>query len=157
MLGRNTSHDNVGSAFLVYQFAGARPMRDNQVLDNVSVNDGRTNGGGLVVGGGAVRTRFAGNRIEVGPREPGAPVGDGPFGIHVVRDGTTNVDTTFEGNAITTQDGVPLIVVPEPARQPGLLFTGNMYDTGGAPVSIVWGAETYSSVEAWSAATGQGP
>ena len=102
VLRRNTSHDNVGSGFLVYQFAGARPMRDNQVLDNVSVNDGRTNGGGLVVGGGAVRTRFAGNMVEVGPREPGAPVGDGPFGIHVVRDGTTNVDTTFEGNVITT-------------------------------------------------------
>jgi hypothetical protein len=58
---------------------------------------------------------------------------------------------------ITTQAGVPLIVVPEPARQPGVLFTGNVYDTGGAPVSIVWGAEAYSSVEAWSAATGQGP
>lgn len=157
VLRRNTSHDNVGSGFLVYHFAGARPTRDNLVLDNVSVNDGRTNGGGLVVGGGAVRTRFAGNMVQLGPRDPGAPHGDGPYGIHVVRDGATNVDVVFEDNVVATEDGVPLIVVPEPGRQQGLRFAGNVYETAGAPVSIVWGDETYSSVEAWTAATGQGP
>ena len=67
------------------------------------------------------------------------------------------MDTTFEVNGVSAQDGVPLIVVPEPGLQPGLRFAGNLYDTGGAPVSIVWGAETYSSVESWSAATGQEP
>lgn len=155
VLRRNTSHDNVGSGFLVYQFAGARPMHDNLVADNVSVNDGRTNGGGLVVGGGAVRTTFARNMIEIGPREAGAPAGDGPYGVHVVRDGATNVDTIFDGNVVSVQGGVPLIVVPEPGLQQGLRFTGNVYETGGGPVSIVWGAATYASVEAWSAATGQ--
>lgn len=155
MLRGNTSHENGGAGFLVYQFAGARPMRDNQVLDNVSVNDGRTNGGGLVVGGGALRTTFARNMVEIAPRADGDPAGDGPYGVHVVRDGATNVDTVFADNVIATGDGVPLIVVPEPARQTRLSFAGNVYDTGGAPVSIVWGDTTYGSVEAWSAATGQ--
>jgi hypothetical protein len=121
----------------------------------VSVNDGRTNGGGLVVGGGAARTTFARNMVEVGPREPGAPEIDGPYGIHVVRDGATNVDITFEGNVVAARGGVPLIVVPEPARQTALRFTGNVYDTDGGATTIVWGDETYASVEAWSAATGQ--
>ena len=157
VLRRNVSHDDDGSGFLVYQFAGARPMHDNLVEDNVSTNDGRSNGGGLVVGGGAVRTTFARNMVEVGPRDPGAPAGDGPYGIHVVRDGATNVDTTFTDNVIATRDGVPLVVVPEPSRQTRLSFTGNTYDSGGAAVSIVWGDATYASVEAWSAATGQEP
>lgn len=157
VLRRNTSHDNVGSGFLVYQFAGARPLHDNQVRDNVSTGDGRTNGGGLVVGGGAARTTFARNMVEIGPRPAGAPQGDGPYGIHVVRDGATNVDTTFADNVVATEDGVPLIVVPEPERQQGLIFAGNVYATGGAPVSIVWGAETYASIESWRAATGQEP
>mgnify|MGYP001290197866 CR=1 FL=1 len=157
VLRRNTSHHDAGSGFLVYQFAGARPMHDNLVADNVSVNDGRTNGGGLVVGGGAVRTTFARNRVQLGPRAVDSPGSDGPYGIHVVLDGATNVDTVFADNAIATEDGVSLIVVREPARQTRLVFTGNAYDAGGAPVSIVWGDETYGSVEAWSTATGQEP
>lgn len=155
VLHDNTSHDNGGAGFLVYQFGGARPMHDNQVRDNISVNDGRTNGGGLVVGGGAVRTTFARNMVEIGPRDTGAPTGDGPYGVHVVQDGTTNVEATFDSNVVAALDGVPLIVVPEPEHQTRLLFTGNVYDTGGGPVAIVWGGETFSSVEAWSAATGQ--
>lgn len=154
---RNTSHDNVGSGYLVYQFGGARPMRDNLVAGNLTANDGRTNGGGLVVGGGAVRTRFSGNLVAVDPREPGDPVGDGPFGIHVVRDGAVNLDTVFEGNAIATTGGVPLVVVPDPGLQPGLRFSGNAYDTGGAGASITWGDTTYPDVAAWRAATGQEP
>lgn len=156
-LRSNTSHDDAGAGFLVYQFAGARPMHDNEVTDNVSVDDGRTNGGGLVVGGGAVRTTFARNMVEIAPRDAGAPTADGPYGIHVVQDGATNVDTTFDGNVIAVRDGVPLIVVPEPARQTRLVFRGNVYDTGAGPVAIVWGGTTYASVEAWTAATGQGP
>lgn len=153
---RNTSHDNVGSGFLVYQFAGARPMRDNRVYDNASTNDGRTNGGGLVVGGGAVRTTFERNRVDVGPRAPGAG-SDGPYGVHVVLDGAINLDTVFRGNLVSTTGGVPLLVVPQPALQPGLLFEGNAWDAGTGPLAIAWGATTYGSVEAWSAATGQGP
>ncbi|MBY0274537.1 right-handed parallel beta-helix repeat-containing protein [Candidatus Binatia bacterium] len=153
----NTSHDDAGAGFLVYQFAGARPMHDNEVVDNVSVDDGRSNGGGLVVGGGAVRTTFARNMVELAARDAGTPTADGPYGIHVVRDGATNVDTTFEGNVIAVQDGVPLIVVPEPSRQTGLVFRGNVYDAHDGPVSIVWGDTAYSSVESWSAATGLGP
>lgn len=157
VLRDNTSHDDAGAGFLVYQFAGARPMHDNQVLDNVSVGDGRTNGGGLVVGGGAVRTLFARNVVEIAPRAAGAPSSDGPYGIHVVQDGATNVDTTFADNVVTARGGVPLVVVPDPARQTRLAFRGNVYETGGGPVSIEWGASTYTSVEAWSAATGQEP
>jgi hypothetical protein len=157
VLRGNRSHDNGGAGFLVYQFGGARPMHDNQVLGNVSVNDGRTNGGGLVVGGGALRTTFSRNMVEVGPRDAGAPTSDGPYGIHVVQDGATNVDTTFDGNVVVARGGVPLIVVPEPAHQTRLTFTGNVYDTDGGPVSIVWGDESFTSVEAWSAATGQEP
>lgn len=157
VLRNNVSHDNGGAGFLVYQFAGARPMHDNVVEGNVSVNDGRTNGGGLVVGGGAVRTTFARNMVETAPRDAGAPTVDGPYGIHVVLDGATNVDTLFERNVVSALGGVPLIVVPEPSRQQGLRFTGNVYDTDGGPVVIEWGGATYASVEAWSAATGQEP
>jgi hypothetical protein len=155
VLRGNRSHDNGGAGFLVYQFAGARRMQDNQVNDNVSLNDGRTNGGGLVVGGGAVRTTFARNRVEIGPRDPGAPANDGPYGMHVVQDGATNVDTTFDSNTVVARDGVPLIVVPDPEHQTHLVFAGNVYGPDGGPVAIVWGDETFTSVEAWSAATGQ--
>jgi hypothetical protein len=153
---RNTSHDNVGSGFLVYQFGGARPMHDNLVADNLSTNDGRTNGGGLVVGGGGVRTTFERNRVDVGPRAPGAG-SDGPYGVHVVLDGAINVATVFRDNAISTTGGVPLLVVPQPALQPGLLFAGNTWDADAGPVTIAWGAITFDDVGAWTAATGQGP
>src|SRR5262249_60734403 len=71
VLRRNVSHDNAGSGFLVYQFAGSRPTTDNLVIDNTSRNDGRTNGGGLVAGGGAVRTTFARNLGGLGPAAGG--------------------------------------------------------------------------------------
>ena len=129
---------------------------ERRVSDNRSTNDGRTNGGGLVVGGGAVRTTFERNQVDVGPRTPGAG-SDGPYGVHVVLDGAVNVDTVFRDNRIATTGGVPLLVVPQPALQPGLLFEGNAWDAGGAATTIAWGASTYASVEAWTAATGQGP
>ena len=131
-------------------------MRDNRVYDNRSTNDGRTNGGGLVVGGGAVRTTFERNHAGVGPRAPSAG-SDGPYGVHVVLDGAVNVDTVFRDNVVATTGGVPVLVVPQPALQPGLLFEGNAWDAGTGPLAIAWGVTTYGSVEAWTAATGQGP
>ena len=52
---------------------------------------------------------------------------------------------------------LPLLVVPQPALQPGLLFAGNTWDADAGPVTIAWGAITFDDVGAWTAATGQGP
>ena len=90
------------------------------------------------------------------PRAPGAG-SDGPYGVHVVLDGAINVATVFRDNAISTTGGVPLLVVPQPALQPGLLFAGNTWDADAGPVTIAWGAITFDDVGAWTAATGQGP
>jgi parallel beta helix pectate lyase-like protein len=157
VLRRNVSHDNAGTGFLVYQFAGSRPTTDNLVIGNTSRNDGRTNGGGLVAGGGAVRTTFARNLVRLGSRPAGTGTTDGPYGLHIVHDGAINTDLTFRDNRIVTEDGVPLIVVAEPDHQLALRFTDNRYDTTGASAPILWGADTYTSVAAWSAATGLGP
>ena len=88
-----------------------------------------------------MRTTFARNMVELGPRASGAPTGDGPYGIHVVRDGATNVDTTFADNVIATRDGVRWSSSPSRRARRGSSFTGNTYDTGGAAVSIVGGRD----------------
>jgi hypothetical protein len=155
VLQNNYSHDNVGCGFVVYQFWGARPQGNNTVRNNTSVNDARTNGAGLAVGGGVKGTLFQGNQVTIGPRTAGAT--GSVFAAGVLQDGLKNTNTSFLSNTFNTQGGVPLVVVNDVSLQIGILFSGNTYSTGGGPFSIIWGNWNYTSLSAWHAATGQGP
>jgi hypothetical protein len=155
VLQNNYSHDNVGSGFLVYQFVGARPQKNNVVQNNVSVNDGRTNGGGLAIGGGATNSYFYGNQVTVGPRAAGAPAG--VYAAGVVVDGYKNTNTIFRNNQFNTQGSAALVGVIDLTEQNGIHFTGNSYNAAVNSFSIIWGTRNFTSLSTWRTATGQEP
>ncbi len=63
----NYSHDNAGAGYLLYQFSGASPFKNNVVRYNISENDGRTNLGGIYAGGGVTDTEIYNNTVFVSP------------------------------------------------------------------------------------------
>lgn len=151
----NLSYGNDGNGYLVYQFYSARPLQNNTVRYNISIDDGRTNGGGLAVGGGAENTLFHDNLVTIGKRSRPAP-GAGPYGAWVVPDGwTTNTGTVFRSNTFLVSDGVPAVYVTDLWLNPGIRFTNNCYITLFDPFVVLWEGTTYNSLRAWRAATGQ--
>lgn len=150
----NLSYNNDGNGYLVYQFYTARPMKDNVVRYNVSINDGRTNGGGLAMGGTCENTLFYGNTVTIGPRDR-ATNHPGPYAAWVVKDGWTNTNTKFQCNNFIVCDGVPVVYVPDIQLQPGIRFDNNNYLTGRDPFIVIWGDTTFTSLRAWHNATGQ--
>ncbi|MDX1934969.1 MAG: hypothetical protein SFU56_20415 [Capsulimonadales bacterium] len=149
----NYSHDNFGSGFLVYEFYSARPMRNNKVRYNLSVNDGISNGGGFTFGGGMDGLLVEGNTFIFGNNP--LPTAEGPFGVLQVKDGMTNVNVTIRRNLFIPQGNRTMIKVPDLALQPNLLFRDNCYLT--PFFHAIWGATEYDSLNAWRSATGQEP
>jgi hypothetical protein len=155
VLQYNFSHDNQGAGYLVFQYAGARPMHDNVVRYNISVNDNRVGKyGSLTIGsfGSPVRdTLLYGNTVVTGPNQAGAAAGVR------VWDGTENA--RFLNNIVAVSGCIPLVSVE---RNTSATFQGNDYwSSGGAFVALVGGtnfddsaATRYSSLAAWRAATG---
>jgi hypothetical protein len=152
----NTSWENDGAGYLLFQFAYARPFRGNLVRGNVSRDDGRRNGyAGIHAFGDLRDTRVYGNTVEVGPAAGGVPravavqvnsdAGPGTPGVtHALR---------IERNVLRVRGGVPAIYVD--TGHVGLVFAGNRYVAVDSPVTIVYGGRTYRDVAAWRAATGQ--
>lgn len=151
----NLSYNNDGNGYLVYEFYSARPMANNIVRYNVSINDGRTNGGGLAVGGGTTNQLFHDNVVTIGSRPASQPGGAGPYAAWVITDGWNyNYNATFRNNTFITTEGVPLVYVPDLWLQPGITFKSNNYLPIG-PFSVIWDYTPYNSLKSWRAATGQ--
>ncbi|MCA1604437.1 MAG: carbohydrate binding domain-containing protein, partial [Acidobacteria bacterium] len=146
----NYSHDNDGAGFLLGQFDGARPFLNNVVRYNISQNDGRRNNYAGIMLFRADGTEFNGaeihnNVIYVAPSSSGAP-----RAVRVI-DPTLNVH--FRNNVFITAGNVLLLDIS--SSQSGMLFQNNSYWPSGGTFAIRWRSNTYSSVDAWRAATGQ--
>lgn len=149
VMRHNKSRDNAGAGFMIYQFDGARPCSGCVVHDNISENDGRTNLGGLFVGGGIQGATFYNNHVTVDPRVGGA--GEA-FAAGV--DDQNNGEILFRDNRLTTTGGAPLIHAPIPRGK--VHFVGNTYKAGGAFV-ILWNNIRHASLTAFRAASHQEP
>lgn len=153
----NYSHDNLGAGVLVFQYDGARPLKNNVVRYNLSQNDSRgTDDAGIVVGGfgtGALNTDVYGNSIFV---TPATTSGKTSAGVRVWG-GAQNA--RFFNNAVVTTGSTPLVSVE---RNTTTTFAGNdWFNRSGTSRFLVGGqnfsdatATTYTSLAAWRNATG---
>jgi hypothetical protein len=143
------SHDNDGTGFLLYDYAGApHRVRGNTIRFNLSRDDSRRGGyPALLVGndGGEVEdSQVYNNSVLLSP-----PVGGSPSALEAF--GTVNAQ--FRDNLLATTGGLP--VVEAPGSQAGLSFQGNNYWSGDQDLSIAYAGVNYASLPAWQAATGQ--
>ncbi len=132
----NYSSINDGAGYLLYAYPGSpHEFRGNVVRYNISEDDGLKNqyGGFYVVndGSGVRDLEIYNNTVLVSPSLEGRPravVVRKTEGVH------------FRNNLFQTTGGVPLLEVG--ADQPGLLFQGNAYWSGGAFFAIDDGGNT---------------
>ncbi len=141
----NYSHGNAGAGYLLWEFSGARPFENNVVRYNISENDGRTNLGGIFVGGGVADTQIHNNTVYLGPgaggRLPPAAAAYGTSNFH------------FRNNLFVTTGGAPLVHIPY--DQSNLIFEGNNYWSSGDAFAIIEDGNIYPSLDSWRAATDQ--
>ena len=144
------SHENDGSGFVIFGYAGApHAVGANTVRFNVSRDDTRRGGypAILLAGDGQAVTESAvyNNSVFLSP-----PVGGMPSAVEVLGEVS---GASISANLLVTSGGLPLVNVPSP--RPGLLFTGNDYWPSGLPLQINYNGVSYSSLGSWSAASGQ--
>jgi hypothetical protein len=142
----NRSWGNDGPGYLIFHFPGARgETAYNEIRDNVSTDDARTNGGSLQLGGWTSRVHsnvFADNTVE-GPHGPGAALL-----------GRIGPDNRFLGNDFTGVAGAPTLRSELDLSPDQVLFQLNEYPLR---FSARWGGPSYASLVSWRAATGQEP
>jgi hypothetical protein len=140
----NYSHDNDGSGYLVWMYEGSpHVFRGNTVRYNISENDGRKHGYAAIHCGGDISDcDIYHNTIFVSPAESGTPKG-------IL---TAGANMRFCNNLIVATGGLPLI---EGENRPGLIVAGNCYWSAEGAFLANWGGQSYHSLEAWRAATGQ--
>jgi cysteine-rich repeat protein len=144
----NYSHDNDGAGYGLYQYPGASAWSGNVVRYNISQNDGRKNSyGGVTVwngGSGVTNAEIYNNTIYVSPASSGT--------AHGIRFLTGSTNLRFRNNIILATAGAPLL--RSTGTQTGLVFQGNDYYTYGGLFRIFYGAATYTTFDAFVAATG---
>lgn len=143
------SHDNDGAGFLIYDYVGApHEVRGNAIRFDLSSDDSRRGAyAALLLGGEGSQvsdTEVYQNTVVLGQPPGGTPSAVEAFGTS---------DAHFLDNQFVTTGGLPVVYVP--AAQPGLQFQGNGYSASGEPLQILYDGESYESLAAWSAATGQ--
>ena len=148
----NYAHGNDGAGYLMGQFGGSRPLRNNVIRYNLSVNDGRKNGyAGIELFKAPDDTVFSdaaiyGNTVVIGPAEGDTPAA---FKIFDWGDGIRNVGVY--NNIFFTQGDAEMVNLPGGDE---LSFVGNAYHATGA-FKIIDTNDSYPSLAAWQAATGQ--
>jgi hypothetical protein len=151
----NYSHGNYGAGYGIYQYGGAREFKNNIVRYNISENDGLVGKhGGINLwstssAGGIQNTKIYNNTVYLSSNAKGAAIVD-----FTDTEGETYVyNTQIYNNIFVSAAGKKVVDVPNPAG--GWSFKGNCYWSSGAPLEIVWGGSTYTSLAAWRSATGQ--
>ena len=148
----NYSHDNHGAGYLICQYSGAREFKNNVCRYNITENDGIACAYPMGAihfyssssSGGIQDTQVYNNTVCVTSATRGA-------GIEI--DTGYIYDTMIYNNIIFTTPGKR--VVDANITSGGWSFKGNCYWSSGAPLEIVWGDATYTSLDAWRSATGQ--
>ncbi len=147
----NYAHDNDGAGYLIAQYNYAPAMKGLVVRYNISENDARKNGYGAIhlwssgANGGIQDAEIYNNTVYLTPAAHGTP-----RGIYVQSGGVKNV--RIRNNIIQTTGGLAVVYVD---RLTDLRFEGNNYWSSGSAFKIKWGANAFTSLEAWRAATGQ--
>jgi hypothetical protein len=150
ILQYNYSSDNDGSGYGLFEYTGAKPWHDNVMRYNVSVDDGRRNGyAGIHVwnGDGGVRNAWIYHNTVVVGRVKSS---EQPRALWIQSD-TSNARVM--NNIFATAPGLSVLDVA--AGQEGIRFAGNCYWSGGRGVSIDWQGRAFSTLQTWSASTGQ--
>jgi hypothetical protein len=145
----NRSWGNDGPGLMIYHFPGARgETAYNEIRDNVSTDDARTNGAGLLLGAGVDDVdRVHSNRVTENTIE-------GAHAPAVVVLGPVGRDNEFVGNDFVGVAGAPTLrseLDLSPAR---VLFRQNLYPR---LFTAEWGDGSYDSWVDWQLATGQEP
>lgn len=145
VLQYNYSHGNDGAGYLLYQFPGAQPHRDNIVRYNISQNDGRKGyPGGISTGGGISRAQIYHNTIYTSFR------GASTRAIYVLGGST---DIAFRNNVFITTGGAPMVDIA--SGQSGIVFQGNAYWASGSALTFRDSGVTYTGLAAWRTTTGR--
>ena len=148
----NYSHGNDGAGFLVAQFSGARPLDDNVVRYNVSVNDGRNaDYAGIYLfaatGYEVTNLEVYNNTVFITPSDGGTP-----SAFKILEGFGSYNSVNLRNNLFVTTDGVPLVTNLGPDT---VAFQNNAYWTSGAPAVFAWGEVSYSGLDVWRTATSQ--
>jgi hypothetical protein len=144
----NYAHDNDGAGLFLLAETGATSTR-NVIRYNISQNDARTQQdtyGGIFVGADVSDADIYNNTVFMGPSPTSSPAAIRLLGLlgHSIH---------VRNNILMTTGGVP--VVSWDGTGTDLLFQGNDYWSGNAPLSIQWDGTTYHTLNAWRAATGE--
>ncbi|HAD11914.1 MAG TPA: hypothetical protein DCF33_05690, partial [Saprospirales bacterium] len=135
------SHDNDGPGFLLGNFWGARPWKNNVVRYNISINDARTNNSPvtLFTAPGTVweELDFYHNTVYV---SPSAANNSPQFSAFQMTDfGNSMNGVACFNNIFQTTGGIPLLNIPEVFTPQKPAFFGNLYWSSGAPFSLRYG------------------
>ncbi|MEY3249362.1 MAG: hypothetical protein RL742_1405 [Bacteroidota bacterium] len=148
------THDNDGPGFLLGNFWGARPWKNNTVRYNVSVQDARTNNSPvtLFTAPGTVWNglNFYNNTIIVSPSDNNLTPEFSAF--QMTNYGNSMENLACYNNIFQTEGGVPLLSVPAAFTAQNPVFLGNLYWSSNAPFSIFYGLNQYSSLDGFRTA-----
>lgn len=152
VLQYNYSHDNDGPGYLLAQYYGAPPLHDVTIRYNISTNDARRYNQGAIMlwssgdNGGIQRASIHNNTVYVS--SPGN--GSIPKAVYISSDGISGI--TLRNNVFQTEAGLPLI---DSATPYGVRLEGNCYWSSGAPFTIRWQNESFSTLTSWRTKTAQ--
>jgi hypothetical protein len=152
----NYSHDNDGAGYMFAQYVGAHTFSGNTIRYNVSHNDGfktKTSPAGIVVWNGN-----AANGVGASVINNNTVYSDSPSSLvsAILIMGDQAVNLKIHNNIFFTKQNSAMVkVTGTTPNNLTLTFTKNDYWANGANPNIVWGPTSYSSVAAWSTATGK--
>jgi Right handed beta helix region len=147
----NYSHDNAGAGFLMTQFPKATPNNNDVIRFNISQNDSRKNGYGVIQLSASSSTDTINNaQIYNNTIYLTKPTSGMAYALYI-KEPTINVQ--IRNNIFDVAPGVQTVNVKSAGK--GLLFQGNDYWTGSSAINVNWAGKTYKTLGSWSSATGQ--
>jgi hypothetical protein len=147
----NYSHDNDGAGYLLGQYDYARAWSNNVVRYNISVNDGRTNAGGITLFKGP-GTTMNGAKIYNNTVYTSASATNSGVGAFKFTEWNTGINgVEVYNNIFQSAGGAYLVYVPTGYTA---TFAGNLYWSSGSAFKIYNNSVFYNSLSAWRTATG---
>jgi len=150
------SHDNEGAGYGLFEYGSDNAFTNNVVRYNISQNDGRKNDyGGIVLWGmdashKITNTEIYNNTVYV---NNAAVVNGTPSAVMIINDNASQIH--LRNNIFYVTGGANMLDAATTAGVSAILFQNNNYyaeSTG----NFLWGANTFTTLNAWkAAATGQ--
>lgn len=144
------SHDNDGAGFLLAEYNGARPLRNNSIRYNISQNDGRDNDYGGIhfwKGTGILSDIKVYNNVIFMSSQAGATPA-------AFRSTSGNIDSVLVSNNLFITSG-NIDLVDKSSNSADIDFRGNAYYSMTGQYRYSDGANQYTNLAAWQAGKGQ--